>query len=559
MKKFVSLIILLFSFCLLTGCVKYNTSMTINSDGSMNVEIMLVTEEQEENTEDDGMNMNTDTSISEEMKDNLERYGFIVTDYNQDGYVGQVISKRINSINEVTSSTKIDPVNLYMLLGDEEGTTPPIQTYFYKQGNNYVADFIFKMTDDETVDNNMIALYDMFEITYKVTLPERSISNNAHSFSEDGKTLTWNLKVNEENPIKFEFSLPNLNNNDSDIKAEEESKFATFIKENITYIGMGLIFLLVVIVIIVSFVRKNKKENDVINTLDSKPISDLDAGISNNQNEQNVNTSIPQMVNPVIMPNNVVETPTSNVVVDNNANQVPVSDVASAEPQMVNTSLDKVDVNSNEVQNTINNVVNNVSQQVATTPILNNVINQTPVSNEENVNTSIPQTVNPVNTPNNVVETPSSNVITDNSANQVPVSNVVSVESQIISSVVNEQPSNNSVVNPLPNSISNELNQNQTQNVVGNDILNTSLVVNQTSNETLENQISNVEMIEIPTPIIQQQNISNQQVLEPTQVVLPNEPIQEKMVNNVMTNNINPTPIESQNVNQTSNRDIEQL
>ena len=55
----------------------------------------------------------------------------------------------------------------------------------------------------------------MAEIEYfydfSVTLPTKAISSNASSVSEDGKTLTWDLKHGELNEVKFEFRLSNTN------------------------------------------------------------------------------------------------------------------------------------------------------------------------------------------------------------------------------------------------------------------------------------------------------------------------------------------------------------
>ena len=46
--------------------------------------------------------------------------------------------------------------------------------------------------------------------TFSLTLPKASISNNATTVSEDGKTLTWNLVSGNISTIEFEFEFPSI-------------------------------------------------------------------------------------------------------------------------------------------------------------------------------------------------------------------------------------------------------------------------------------------------------------------------------------------------------------
>lgn len=46
-----------------------------------------------------------------------------------------------------------------------------------------------------------------FDSEYKVTLPEKPISSNATSVSEDGKTLTWKMTYRKKNSVQYEFKL----------------------------------------------------------------------------------------------------------------------------------------------------------------------------------------------------------------------------------------------------------------------------------------------------------------------------------------------------------------
>ena len=85
-----------------------------------------------------------------------------------------------------------------------------------------------------------------FDLEYKVTLPEKPISSNATSVSEDGKTLTWKMTYGKKNSVQYEFKLGK-----DKIKKE---------KSITSYIGSILPTSGVVIILIVALVVQNKKK-----------------------------------------------------------------------------------------------------------------------------------------------------------------------------------------------------------------------------------------------------------------------------------------------------------
>ena len=46
-----------------------------------------------------------------------------------------------------------------------------------------------------------------FDLEYKVTLPEKPISSNATSVSEDGKTLTWKMTYRKKNSMRKQLTM----------------------------------------------------------------------------------------------------------------------------------------------------------------------------------------------------------------------------------------------------------------------------------------------------------------------------------------------------------------
>ena len=85
----------------------------------------------------------------------------------------------------------------------------------------------------------------MVTMKYIIKLPVKVGENNASEVSEDGKTLTWNLKAGETNEISF----------------EAESNYLT------TIIMISIAILLVIIILIVVFLnkgKKNKKSDELV-------------------------------------------------------------------------------------------------------------------------------------------------------------------------------------------------------------------------------------------------------------------------------------------------------
>ena len=78
---------------LLSGCFKNDTTMKINKDKSMNLEVTLTVEDQYKST----LSSNFDSA-------DIEKRGFKVTTINNDDYSGYKITKKYNNIDELSKS-----------------------------------------------------------------------------------------------------------------------------------------------------------------------------------------------------------------------------------------------------------------------------------------------------------------------------------------------------------------------------------------------------------------------------------------------------------------------
>ncbi len=218
MKKFGKTLFLLLVVAAMTGCVKQTIHMDINKNGDVTMTAINATQ-------------NGTTSDSD--KEELEKLGYKVEDYEEDDLTGIKFSKTYK-LSEISSkeSKQVDLTTV----GTEEFDK---QLSFQKKGNTYKANFIFDTTLSDDYDESYASYASDMEISYSVTLPNKPKSHNADTVSEDGKTLTWNVKYGEKKVINYEFKLG------SDIL-------------KYVLIGGAIVVIAVVIVVVV---KKNKKQN----------------------------------------------------------------------------------------------------------------------------------------------------------------------------------------------------------------------------------------------------------------------------------------------------------
>lgn len=229
-KKFIMLCMIVF---LTTGCLKYNVNMEVKSNKKVNLELIYAfgmdasdyeeaQKEKEETecgedeycSEDDGMSMEIDKDDYKE----LLKYGYKVEDYkekNEDKvYSGVKITKSFDSIDDLSDDKNKVKFDFTKFLDQDEGYKD-VPVMFYKDGDKYVADFMFNFaseeegTDTESLisEEEMQELIDSMDMKYTITLPQEPKSHNATEVSKDGKTLTWKLQYGKKNEVNFEFEL----------------------------------------------------------------------------------------------------------------------------------------------------------------------------------------------------------------------------------------------------------------------------------------------------------------------------------------------------------------
>lgn len=284
MKK-IKYLLLVSVLTLLTGCVKFNATMDIKKDKSMDFSIIYAFDTSLFGSQD---------LLEESDKKELKSQGFIVEDYSQNNMKGFTIKKNISNIDDVSSTSDTN----YDMSGLLNNSTDNNYFFKVKKGilkNTYIAKFKFDAKESDlntdesndtssgvTDDSDSINMDDLdlssmtsnLDLSFNVKLPYSSISSNATTKNNDGKELTWNLSSNQEEMIEFEFELYNMTN---------------------IYIGAGILLVLIVIIIISILNKKKNKpiKEQVNNNVEQEPV------VNNYPNE-----SIQEVpnINPTISP-----------------------------------------------------------------------------------------------------------------------------------------------------------------------------------------------------------------------------------------------------------------
>lgn len=377
LRKFKYLFIIAMMF-LLTGCVKFNMTMDIKSDKSMDLDILYAVDK----------NMMGDEELFKD--EDIEEYkksGFEVKDYAEGDYVGITLKKHVKNIDDIsktdgTASFNIANAtdteseesmftlkkgffrNVYTLkmesdsatntpddinLGDErialEGEDDDLGDYPSDDSSlgEYPTDGE-SLLDDYPIDGDFDytdALSNM-EMNLTVNLPNKPISHNATSVSNNGKSLTWNL-VAQQSDVELTFALYN--------------------KTNILICVAGVVVVVIVVIVVISKSSKNK------NT-------------SNNQTTNNAQNN--EMMNNNTMNNNTM----NNNTVDNNT-------------MVNNTMTDSSSINNQPEVNNNPEIINNSDNVPNSNGMTNDGVNNVPADGIDGINSSNQDDIFPDNQPNN--------------------------------------------------------------------------------------------------------------------------------------------------------------
>lgn len=226
-KAFLMILIVL----LLSGCVKYDLTMGVNTDKSITITLISAVQK-DYYTDDNG-----------ETKSSYEQQGFNVTQYEDDTYKGYKLSRKYESIDDI-SSGNCSQVEITGLLSMDLDNLILFKSNKNNTITTYTADFTYNLTVEEPenaeVDYNEYT--ETMSFKYTITLPTNSkiISENADEKTNNGYTLTWDIKYGELKNIDFVFSIddsvvtsPVVKEEDNETIVDEGEKITTEESEEI--------------------------------------------------------------------------------------------------------------------------------------------------------------------------------------------------------------------------------------------------------------------------------------------------------------------------------------
>jgi len=205
MKRFMPvLIILLLTVVLLSGCVEGKFHITLNKDGSADINyrigfdrsLLALLQSDQENP-------------LEEMRKSAKEEGFTVKNYSEDKMVGIIATKHVNSLDELP--------NFANVAAGGDSAKPPLvieESFFKKQyhfeTNVDLSDM--KETPEDDLGGLGNAMLSQVNLRFILTPPFTPQHHNASVVRDDGQTLEWHLIPGQDNQITMEASVPNTTN-----------------------------------------------------------------------------------------------------------------------------------------------------------------------------------------------------------------------------------------------------------------------------------------------------------------------------------------------------------
>lgn len=189
---------LIISSLILTGCIKFNTSVKINADGSSDVTLVYGMDKQ--------LAFMDEQFSLEDSKSEAEAEGYKVVEYQDDRFIGYKLTRHFETLAEL--SKQIDADGMAIEVVEDPG--------FFKNKYTITGSFdLSGMTGDNSNEFDQRfaeAFIRQMDLKFSLSLPKEAGENNASKVKDDGKTLIWNLAASNENIIEVEYEKMNYVN-----------------------------------------------------------------------------------------------------------------------------------------------------------------------------------------------------------------------------------------------------------------------------------------------------------------------------------------------------------
>lgn len=194
-KATIMMAFLVLAICL-TGCMRFNTSITIKGNGKMDVNMLFASMDTSSYTDGDS----SSSGLTPEQKKQYQDDGWDVQDYSSDGYTGFTLSKKNVDLKDINATMK----------QTSENTNQSSNFSIKREGLKYVLKWQV-YSDSDKGSMSQAAPYIKQAggyMKFTLNLPSKAISSNATTVTNDGKTLEWDLlNLGGDGTIEATYSL----------------------------------------------------------------------------------------------------------------------------------------------------------------------------------------------------------------------------------------------------------------------------------------------------------------------------------------------------------------
>ncbi len=314
MKK-IKYIVLVTMMIVISGCVRYDSTMDFKINKSMNLSMIMAFDKTMISM------MGSEDPFEELDKSEAEKYGFKVSSFEESNMKGIKLEKKIKNIDQVSIGEE-NIFDLSNLTQKDENFIFQIKKGFFK--NTYIAKIKFETNgmmnelpnNDSSLNDSSFDLENSpfenldyesmmasMDLKFNVHLPFGAISNNATNASNHNKDLVWDLTQLKNQYIEFEFSLYNW--------------------IPLLVLVFVLIFFIMMMIFIIKKSNKNKenKKNKNLEPLPGLEVAPIPIPENNNQ-VVSENRVIQPSVNGSIQPSILVQPNENNVISRTTSNTI---------------------------------------------------------------------------------------------------------------------------------------------------------------------------------------------------------------------------------------------
>lgn len=209
--RWISLIASLSIFILLTGCVKGDFHVTVNKDGSADLDYKLGMQAQLIGL----MSGNGQNDPISELKTNFEKQGFSVSQYRDGDYIGVAAKKHLNNSEEIGNALPSQNI-----LNQNQKSNSSEMMNFSQDKDFFFTTYRYNgsvdLTDMKPDDKDTMGIQQMMlkQIDLKLTLslPVKADMQNASRVLPDQQTYQWDLIPGTKGEVILQAKVPNITN-----------------------------------------------------------------------------------------------------------------------------------------------------------------------------------------------------------------------------------------------------------------------------------------------------------------------------------------------------------